>query len=251
MSARAIGLLVAAAALLAPAGAVPDPAQAASAPRVDVMVVGKSRVLGAAKRVTARAGTVRAGSRPCRYAAGTALAALAGRDGARGGPSFRVRDFGSCGRRAADAGALFVTRVGPDANRGRDGWVYKAGRRTGTTGAGDTAGPFGTGRLRTGQDVLWFWCRMGASGSCQRTLQISAARTARRGAAVTVRVRGYDDQGRGVVVPGAVVVLGADRARTDARGLARLRAPDRRGGHHIRAARAGLVRPFPKRIAVR
>ena len=36
-------------------------------------------------------------------------------------------------------------RLGPDRNRGQNGWVYKVGRRAGSNGAADTAGPFGNG----------------------------------------------------------------------------------------------------------
>ena len=217
--------------------------------RVDVMVVGKSRMLAGAGRVSARTATVRAAGRRCAVSASTPLAALAARARARG-LSYALRDFGSCSRRAADAAGLFVRRVGRDANRGRDGWVYKVGHRSGTAAAADPGGPFGSGRLRGGQRVTWFWCRMGASGSCQRTLEITSPRRAARGGRITVRVRGYDDRGRGALVGGATVTLAGRRAVTDARGLATLTAPSRRGGAIVRATRGGLVPAFPERIAI-
>ena len=39
-----------------------------------------------------------------------------------------------------------MTRIAGERNRGQDGWVYKVGRRAGTAGAADAAGPFGNGR---------------------------------------------------------------------------------------------------------
>ena len=50
---------------------------------------------------------------------------------------FRLRDYGACSRRARDAGSLYVRQIGPDRERGRDGWVYKVGSRAGSTGAAD------------------------------------------------------------------------------------------------------------------
>src|SRR6476659_2576067 len=132
--ASALGLVLA---LAAPA------AGASTAPRVKVMVVGRSGLLLAPRTVTAKQVVVRASGKSCAAAAGTPLAALAGARRA-GGPSFSVRDFGgSCSRRARDSASLLVTRVGGNRNRGRNGWVYKVGTRAGTAGAADVAGPFG------------------------------------------------------------------------------------------------------------
>ena len=111
--------------------------------------------------------------------------------------------------------------------QGADGWVYKVGRRVGSTGAADPSGPFGTGRrLRTGQRVLWFWCVKDAADACQRTLEIAAPRTVAPGAAFRATVRGYDENG-------------ARRARRGRRGRAGRR--DRRGRHRDgdRAGRRG------------
>ena len=142
------------------------------------MVVGKGRTLLEPATVAARATTLRVAGRRCAVGAATPLAVLAAADRA-GGPSFALRDYGSCSRAARDAGGLFVTRVGPDRNRGRDGWVYKVGRRAGTTPAADPSGPFGTGRrIAAGARVVWFWCVL-RTGGCQRTL--SRARAAQRG----------------------------------------------------------------------
>ena len=74
-----------------------------------------------------------------------------------------------------------------------------------TAGAADPSGPFGRGRLKRGQRVTWFYCRLG-EGGCQRTLAL----TARAGpGAVDVTVRGYDDEGGGVPIEGATVRAGA------------------------------------------
>ena len=77
----------------------------------------------------------------CAVAAGTPLAALAALRRA-GGPAFRVRDYASCSRHAADASGLYVSaRSARDRARGQDGWVYKVGNRVGTAGAADPRGP--------------------------------------------------------------------------------------------------------------
>src|SRR4051812_45232464 len=134
--ALALGVVLALAAPAAGAGA---------APRVKVMVMGRTGLLLAPRAVVAKAVTVRASGKRCAAAAGTPLSALAGARRA-GGPAFRVKVYGgSCSRRPADSAALFVTRVGPDGNRGRNGWAYKVGTRAGTAGAADLSGPFGNG----------------------------------------------------------------------------------------------------------
>ena len=226
-------------------------APAAAAPRVKVMIVGRSGLLLAPRTVTARQVVVRASAKRCAAAAATPLAALAGAQRA-GGPSFTVSDYGgSCSRRARDGAALFVTRVGADRNSGRDGWEYKVGTRSGTAGAADPAGPFGSGRLRAGASVTWFWCRLARSGSCQRTLSVSSRRIVARGGALRVRVRAYDDFGHAVSVRGARVALGGARARTNGRGIATVRAPARAGAARLTATRRGLVRAFDHRIRVR
>ncbi len=235
----------AAAALAAAAGAALAAAPAAAAPRVDVLVAGPARVLAGPVAVAAAARTVAVGRRRCAVAAGTPLAALLA---VRPGP-VRLRDFGACGARSADAGSLFVAAIGGAVNRGQDGWVYKAGRRVGTTGAADSSGPFGDGRrLRAGARVTWFYCRMRAGG-CQRTLEISAPARAAAGAAIPVVVRGYDDAGRGRPAAGATVAAGAATAVTDAAGRAAVVA-GAAGTLSIAASAPGLVPAFPVRVAI-
>jgi hypothetical protein len=209
--------------------------------------VGKAGVLRDAHPVRARARRVRAGGRRCAIAAGTPLAVLA----ATGLP-FRLRDYGSCGRRPRDAAGLFVRAIGSERNRGRDGWVYKVGRRVGTAGAADTTGPFGTGRrLRRGDRLLWFWCDMQRSGGCQRTLEATPDRaTAAPGESIRVTVRGYDDRGRGVAVAGATVAFGGATALTGDDGVATVTAPAA-GEHTLGARAAGMVRSFPVEVTVR
>jgi hypothetical protein len=223
--------------LLAPAA----PADARAA--VDVMVVGRERVLEGPKRVALRARTVKVGARRCAAGRATPLSVLAGLRVPIG-----LRDYGSCGARQRDSGSLYVSRVGSERARGRAGWVYKVGRRKGTAGAADPAGPFGDGRrLRDGQRVLWFWCSLGRGGSCRRTLE--AAPVALDGR-VQVTVRGYDDAGAGVPVEGATVRLAGTgrRATTGAGGVASLAA--RAGRHRVVAAKAGMVRSFPAGVRV-
>jgi hypothetical protein len=230
----------------APAAAVVAAAPAtAAAARVTTMVVGKERVLRDAtdaRLVSKR--RVKVGRRRCTVAGATPLAALAGLK-----LTLRIRDYGSCGRRARDAGSLFVTRVGPDRNRGVNGWVYKLDRRAGSAGAADPSGAFGTGRrLRDGDRLLWFWCDLQLSGSCQRTLEAVPDRTvATPGETVSVTVRGYDDRGRGVKVAGASVRLGSASAVTDADGVATLVVADS-GRLPLVATAAGMVRSFPGQV---
>jgi hypothetical protein len=217
----------------------------ASAARVTTMVVGKTRTLSDAKSVKlADKRRVKVGGHRCTVAGATPLGALAGLH-----LTMRLRDYGSCGRRPADAASLFVKRLGPDRNRGRDGWVYKVGRRVGSAGAGDVAGPFGTGRrLRGGDRVLWFWCDAQASGGCQRTLEaVPEHTTAAPGEALRVTVRGYDDNGRGRAAAGATVRLGSATALTGPDGVATVNVPEA-GRLRLTAEQDGAVRAFPREV---
>jgi hypothetical protein len=223
------------------------PAGAVAAKRVDVFVVGKSKVLRGPKSVALKARTVKVGKRRCAVGRATPLSVLAGT-----GLRLRVRDQGACGRRARDAGALYVFQIGRERERGRSGWVYKVGNRTGTAGAGDPAGPFGTGRgLRAGQRILWFWCTLDASQGCQRTLDARPERSsAAPGAPLRVTVRGYDDTGKGVPVAGATVRLGSASAVSGADGVATLTVPATTGRLRLQAEHAGMVRAFPREVTV-
>ena len=214
------------------------PAEAA-APQVRQMVVFRD---GSAqtKTVSTRASVVRVGGRRCTTGNATALAALV-----RSRPgSLRLRDFGSCSLRASDGGGLFVKAIRGDVNRGQNGWVYKVGRRAATAGAADPRGPFGRGRLRAGQRVTWFYCRL-RSGGCQRTLEL---RLRTEPGMLVASVHGYDDEGRGVAVEGASVAAGGATAVTDARGDARLSLGP--GRHLVVARKNGMIRSFAERVAL-
>jgi hypothetical protein len=190
--------------------------------------------------VSTRATRVRVEGRRCTAGRATALAALV-----RSRPGrLRLRDFGSCSQRARDGGGLFVAGIGQDVNRGRDGWVYKVGRRAATAGAADPAGPFGRGRLRAGQRVTWFYCRL-REGGCQRTLELKWR--AEPGVLVAT-VRGYDDEARGVPVEGATVSAGGAEALTDASGEARLPLPA--GRYRAVAEKGGMIRSFAELVEV-
>jgi hypothetical protein len=219
------------------------PAGAAS---VQVMVVGKERVLREAGPVRLKPRSVRVGGRRCAVGRATPLSVLAGTR-----LPLRLKDYGSCGSSAADAGALYVRQIGPDPARGQDGWVYKVGHRLGTTGAADPSGSFGTGRaLRGGQRVLWFWCEIDA-GRCPLTLEVRPAATrVRPDAALAVRVVGYDDFGARRGIAGATVRLGSSVAITDGLGVARVTAPAS-GAARLVAEREGMVRSFPRRVVIR
>ncbi len=170
--ARLVGVAVAGALVAAPAAARgrPDaPASgSASGASVTMTVVGPRGSLFGPRTVSAAATAVAVAGKRCRIAASTPLAALSAAYGA-GGPAFVLHDYGSCGRDPADSGQLFVKQIGAFANRGVNGWEYEVDGRAGTTGAADTSGPFGNGRLlRTGNRVVWFWCTMAANGTCRR-----------------------------------------------------------------------------------
>jgi hypothetical protein len=212
---------------------------AGAAPKVEQLVVFRDGD-AVARTVAAKQVPVRVGGRRCAAGEGTALAALARSKVGRLG----LRDFGSCSSRARDSAGLFVQSIAGERNRGQNGWVYKVGRRAATAGAADPSGPFGRGRLKRGQRVTWFYCRL-VEGGCQRTLALTAR--AEPGA-VDVTVRGYDDEGRGVPVEGATVRAGAVSALTAADGRARLALPA--GGQRLVAEKDGLVRSFAERVAV-
>jgi hypothetical protein len=229
--------------VLAVAVAAPAPAAAAS---VDVLVVGKSKVLRGPKHVQLKQRTVKVGRKRCKVLGATPLSVLAATKLKLG-----FRDYGSCGKRPADAGGLYVTKVAGEREKGRGGWVYKVGRKAGTTSAGDPSGPFGTGkRLRNGQKVTWFWCQLKTTGTCQRTLVAVPDRTdAAAGETLRVTVRGYDDFGKGIAVQGATVRLGSATAVTGAGGVATLTVAGS-GRQRLQAERAGMVRAFPRVVAV-
>ncbi|MGH2948968.1 MAG: hypothetical protein ACRDPC_22405 [Solirubrobacteraceae bacterium] len=211
-------------------------ALALSAPTVDVMVVGKERVLHTGE-VRLKQRGVKVAGRRCRVGARTPLSVLAGTR-----LRLRLRDYGRCSRRPRDASGLYVRGVRREVERGRAGWVYKVGRRAGTAGAGDPS-------VRGGRHVTWFWCVR--AGDCQRTLEVRPERTAvAPGEALRVTVRGYDDLGRGVPVEGATVRLGTATALTGPDGTATLVAGSRTGRVDLEAERDGMVPAFPRQVRV-
>jgi hypothetical protein len=240
MRARAI-VATGAAALVAAAPAAADTARPSQAALVEQMVVfrdGSSPL----HLIRARETSARVGRRRCSVAAGTPLAALLRSRVAPVG----LRDFGRCSRRPRDGGGLFVRSIGSDRNRGQDGWVYKVGNRAGTAGAADPTGPFGRGRLRGRARITWFYCRLGASGSCQRTLDIHSIANA--DGQVTVTVRAYNDDARATPAAGATVHVGDQTATADDQGVARIALPP--GTHQVHAEQPGRVRSFPEEVRV-
>ncbi|HEY3187290.1 MAG TPA: hypothetical protein VGJ70_07435 [Solirubrobacteraceae bacterium] len=218
------------------------PPAAAAVPRADQMVVfrsGKARV----SHPSLAQATAKVGGRRCAVAAGTPLAALLH----SGVGPLSLRDFGSCSKRPADGGSLFVSAIGPDRNKGSDGWVYKVGNVLGTAGAADPAGPFGRGRLRAGARITWFWCHVTKRDrGCPHTLTVVQL-PADRGT-LSVYVRQYDDHGKAAPAAGAVVHAGGKTATADSGGVARLALA---GGHYSAfAEQAGRVRSFAKAVAV-
>jgi hypothetical protein len=157
----------------------------------------------------------------------------------------KLKDYGSCSAKPADAGGLYVSRIRRDVARGSNGWVYKVGNKVATTGAGDPSGAFGSGLLKPGARVTWFYCRMKAQG-CQRTLAIKPE--ARGGGELRVTVRAYDDRGKAKLVSGASVYAGDAVAKTDPQGVATLTVPA--GPTKVHATAKGLVRSFEERLEV-
>ncbi len=231
--------------IVAVAVAAPAPASAAT---VHVLVAGKDRVLRGANDERLKQRTVKVGHRRCRVAAATPLSVLAATR-----LKLAFRDYGRCGKRPADASGLYVTSVAAEREKGHGGWVYKVGRKAGTTAAADPSGPFGTGhRIHNGQRITWFWCELQQSGSCQRTLEVRPARTtAKPGEALSVTVRGYNDQGKGFGVQGATVRLGTATATTGFAGIAVLIVPQASEPLRLYAKRAGMVSAFPATVKVR
>ncbi len=209
-------------------------------PKIDQMVVFRSGAV-VSGRVLAKRATVRVGRRECALASATAMAALVRADPG----TIAFYDYGECSRKPADSAGLFVRAIRSERNRAQDGWVYKVGRKLATAGAADPAGPFGSGRLRSGDDVVWFYCRQLASGTCQRSLEIDAAVD---GDELSVTVTGYDDAGEGVAVAGATVRAGDEHATTDADGEATLTLG--RGSHVVHASKKGTIRSFAKRVKI-
>jgi hypothetical protein len=227
-------LLVSAATAALATAAVPAEA------KVHQMVVfrsGKALV----KDASTRGVRVKVHRRRCAVPSRTPLAALVRSHVGRIG----LRDFGSCSRHARDASGLFVRSIGRDRNRGRNGWEYKVGNKAGTAGAADPTGPFGTGRrLRNGQRLVWFYCVLRSRG-CQRSL---AVRVTPQPGGLSVKVVGYDDEGRGVLIDGATVTAGRRTALTGPDGRARIALAS--GRYRVHAEKKGLVRSFPERAEV-
>ena len=220
--------------------AAAPPAGAASYPEVGQLVVFRDGS-SIQKRASTKATTIRVGGRDCTTGSSTPLAALVRTKP----PKLRIRDYGSCSKRARDGAQLFVRAIGPDANRGFDGWVYKVGQKLATAGAADPSGPFGRGRLKDGQRVTWFYCRL-VNASCERTLVARPVATAP--GQVTVTVRAYDDRGKSIPAAGATVRSGDVSATTADDGTAVLSLPP--GSHTVHAEQAGRIRSFAEEVSV-
>jgi hypothetical protein len=226
---------------LVAAAALPAAAAGSSPPKVDQLVVFRDGTVKGNNGVRARQATARVGHKRCAVPAGTPLAALVVSRVAKIG----FHDYGSCSRRPRDAGGLFVKSLGPDVNKGADGWVYKVGRKLGTADAADPSGPFGRGLLKSGSQVVWFYCHF-TDGSCQRTLAFT--RVSAAAGSVQVTVRAYDDRGRSVAAAGATVHVDAATAVTGADGGATLAAAP--GRHQLWVEQASRITSFFRTVVV-
>ena len=198
---------------------------AAPASGAQLLVVGRHGTLAGPRAVAAKRTRI-AG---CHVPARTPLAALLSTR-----LKVRVRDYGAC----APSG-LYVRSVAGQAERGRDGWVYKVGNSAPGTGAAAT---------RARGRVLWFWCHSGTHG-CQRTLAVAPDRdSVNAGGTLRVTVTAYDDNGKGVRAAGARVTFGSASAVADGSGVATLTAPA--GARRVVATQTGRVRSFAARVRV-
>jgi hypothetical protein len=231
------------AAVLVALAAVSPAAANAAPPHIEQLVAYRH---GDAKQrlVTAAGASVRVGSKQCAIGSATPLAALLRTPGLGG---ILLKDYGSCSRKPADAGGLYVRRIRHDSAKGANGWVYKVGNKAGTAGAADRSGPFGNGRLKNGARVTWFYCHMKASG-CQRTLAIKPKVLG--GGDVRVAVKAYDDQGKARPAAGATVFVGDVMRKADAHGVATATGVEP-GRRIARAEAKGAVRSFSEEIDVR
>src|SRR4051794_33599403 len=130
-------LLALALLLAAPAGA--------SAARVELLVVGKTRVLREAAPVRLKARSVRVGRHRCAVGRATPLSVLAGTRLA-----LRLRDYGACGRSPADAGSLYVRAIGGGGGRGAARRGFKGGRPAGAARPAAPSRAVGDRRLEGG-----------------------------------------------------------------------------------------------------
>jgi hypothetical protein len=214
---------------------------AAAAVRLHQLVVFRDGSARASQPSLVQA-TVTVGRKRCAVGGGTPLAALVH----SGVGPLALRDFGSCSKKAADAGSLFVAAIGPDHNKGSDGWVYKAGNVLGTAGAADPSGPFGRGRLRAGARMTWFWCHVTPRDhGCPHTLGIAVSTLS---GDLVVHVRQYDDKGNAKPAGGATVHAGRDTATAGTDGVARLKLPA--GRYKVFAEQATRIRSFPASAVV-
>jgi hypothetical protein len=224
------------------------------AARVQVMVVGKSRILAGPRLLRSRSARVRGSGRVCRVGASTPLAALVAL-ARKLTVSYHVRDYGRCSRRRADgSGQLFVDRIGRDRNRGQNGWFYKVDDVAGTAGGADPRGSFGgprRGALAPGSRVLWFYCVFDVTArSCQRTLRVTpSSERGAVGGTLRVRVTGYDNEGRGAPVAGAEVRLRSSSVRSDRKGIAQVPL-QAAGKGRLTATKVGMVPAFPVPVTI-
>jgi hypothetical protein len=204
------------------------PGAAAAAPRVQMMVVGRGRPLLSARSLTLKPARVRIGHRTCRVPAGTALAGLLAAH-----LPVAVTDVAGC-----DPASMFVRRIEGQRNHGLGGWEYKVGHADPSAGAADPSA-----RLRPEQRLLWYWCVR--AGACQRTLDLSFQ--FHHGVA-RVTVRGYEDTGRGKLIPGATVHFGTLSLTTNSRGY--IDVPSTPGRFLVYATKRAMVQSFPTEVGV-
>ena len=227
---------------------LPAPLAQAAVPSASVQVTGLSGTrLAGPKTVSLKQSSfvlkTAATSKTCTVAQGTPLAALM-----QSGITHAIKDFGNCSRNPLDSAMLFVDSVRGLAGTGMQGWSYKVNNRAGTAGAADPNGPFGSGTVRHGSRILWFWCTYDPTTyACQRNLEVVGPTMISAGSRFTVSVLAFDDAGTSIPAADVNVTVGSSlSAVTNATGKVRFTAPRAKGTYSVNAvdARVGVEGAF-------
>jgi Domain of unknown function (DUF4430) len=198
-------------------------ATAATSPSVHVRVEGRSSTI-IWTTTTPFTGTVL--GQPLNQP--TALGALIAGANAANVP-LGLQNFDCCG--------LFVNSINGTAGNATHYWAFKVGNTLSSVGAASVA-------ATSGMKVLFYYTTSDpVTFATQPTLAISDnASTVKKGSTVTVKVRAYDDAGKGTLRSGAQIwVGGAKVALTSANGTARIKLTSK-GKVQIRATYPGEIR---------
>ncbi len=136
-----------------------------------------------------------------------------------------------------DCCGFFVNSINGRAGTTTSGWAFKVGNALAQNGAGAIT-------ATNGQKVLFYYTKYDpVTFATQPTLSVSDnATSVKRGATVTVKVRAYDDAGKGTLQQGAAVWVGDTQlGTTDSSGQAKIKLTTR-GKVQVRATFPGKIR---------